>query len=112
MNSRYTLPQAAAYDRIIYVGGGVRLEDAAGSVMAQYDPLEGDERAPLGDVASKTVEFSLPLDLIGRPSKSWKYTVLVGAQDDHGGGGIGEFRSVVPKKPPESNVYDTILPKK
>jgi hypothetical protein len=32
--------------------------------------------------------------LLGVHNKKWRFAIATGAQDDHGGGGIGEFRNV------------------
>ena len=65
------------------------------------------------------IESSVPLEYLGVPTPQWKMTILIGAQDDHGGAGIGEFRSVdhnggewigggkIHKL--DSNVYDVIV---
>lgn len=120
-NARYTLPSGLGYESILFVGGGIRLEDAEGNVLAEYQPVPGDEKNPLGNVAEKSISFSVPIELLGQPQSSWKYTVLIGAQDDHGGAGIGDFRTVDArasewsgggkKKSIESNIYDFIKPK-
>jgi glycogen debranching enzyme len=117
-NSGYTLPPGAGYDRLILVGGGVRVEDSTGNTVAAYVPLPPDASHPLGDVATGTISFCVPLRYLGTPTHHWRFTVLVGAQDDHGGAGIGEFRSVE-REPSEwhgggkggdetSNVYDIL----
>ena len=121
-NAAFTLLRKHAYESIIFVGGGIRLEDARGNILAEYQPVPGDERNPLGSAANKSVSFSIPMELIGRPQSSWNYTVLVGAQDDHGGAGIGDFRSVQAvrgewtgggkRRSSGPNVYDVILPKR
>lgn len=120
MNAQYELRPRDAYEKLILVGGGLRVEDTS-AVLAEYIPQPGDERDPLGSVNSKTVAFSIPVGVIGRPSKTWRYSVLVGAQDDHGGAGLGEFRAVGrsagewsgggKKDPAGTNVFDTILPR-
>ena len=120
-NARYTLLSGLGYESILFVGGGIRLEDAEGNVLAEYQPVPGDEKNPLGNVAEKSISFSVPIELLGQPQSSWKYTVLIGAQDDHGGAGIGDFRTVDArasewsgggkKKSIESNIYDFIKPK-
>jgi carbohydrate-binding DOMON domain-containing protein len=119
MNAQYTLDPNTAYENIIYVGGGVRIEDAASTILAEYLPLPGDEQHPLGNVSTKSVSFSLPQEIIGHPTKKWRYTILVGAQDDHGGAGIGEFRNVEYEakewvgggkvRHSDPNVFDVIL---
>lgn len=120
-NSGYTLDPRYAYETLLCVGGGFRVVDASGRTTAEYYPAEADTRNPIGDAALRTVSFSIPVEFIGIPDENWRFTVLVGAQDDHGGAGIGEFRSVE-RAPDEwvgggrrltsqSNVYDTIMPR-
>ncbi len=118
-NARYTLPPSYAYDDVIYVGGGIRVEDARDSVLAEYLPVAGDERRPIGDAAQGTITFAVPTEVIGTPDGRWRFAVLVGAQDDHGGSGIGDFRSVDTRaqewsgggrrSPADPNVYDTFF---
>jgi glycogen debranching enzyme len=89
-NSRTALDKGAA--RILSVGGGFRIEDENGKTLASYTPRAGSPR--LGDTASKTVQFAIPKRFFPKRDGSWSWTVLVGAQDDHGGAGMGEFRTV------------------
>lgn len=120
MNSNYLLDKQFAFENIIYVGGGFRVVDAKGIILAEYLPIPGDEQHPLGDTKEKIISFAVPIEILGTPELSWRYTVLVGCQDDHGGAGVGNFRSVEAtakewigggkKKPSDSNVYDIILP--
>ncbi len=122
MNSKYTFGSSFGYEEIIYIGGGVRVADAKGKIIAEYLPAPDDRRTPLGDVQSRSITFSLPIALLGAPTPSWRFALLVGAQEDHGGAGVGEFREVGAtagewqgggkKSPNASNVYDVILPKK
>ncbi len=116
LNSKFTLADRCRYDRLITVGGGIRVSDDKGRVLCEYRPRNGDERNPVGSVKGKSIEFSLPLKYLGKPTPEWRMTILVGAQDDHGGSGIGEFRSVErtggewvgggKSDPSGSNVYD------
>jgi predicted glycogen debranching enzyme len=118
MNSNYEFTDGFKFQNIIYVGGGLRVANDSGKIVAEYLPVAGDEKNPLGNANAKLIEFSIPIDLIGAPDNSWRYAVLVGAQDDHGGAGIGEFRSVEAeakewigggkKNLNEPNVYDVI----
>jgi len=80
------------FDRIIYVGGGLRIEDGAGQIVGEFIPRTMNDQ--FGDVGSKTISFCLPKLLFPKKSGEWDWTVLCGAQDDHGGAGIGEFRAV------------------
>jgi len=118
VNSNFTLSSTHAFERLVLVGGGIRVEDNAGKILAEYIPSDEDARDPIGDLQTRSVEFSLPVSLVGNPSSKWQFTVLVGGQDDHGGAGLGEFRSVEGKAgewhgggkttPDSSNVYDVL----
>jgi glycogen debranching enzyme len=122
MNSNYTFTDGFCFQDIIYVGGGFRIVNDSGIILAEYLPASGDVKNPLGNANAKIVEFSIPIELIGKPYNSWRYAVLIGCQDDHGGAGIGEFRNVEieakewvgggKKNPNDPNVYDVILPQK
>ncbi|MCU7490960.1 MAG: hypothetical protein HF300_08915 [Ignavibacteria bacterium] len=119
LNSGYTLPEERAFSRQVNVGGGFEIKDSQGKILAAYLPLQEDIKNPLGSVEKKTVKFAVPKGLLGRITPTSKITVLTGAQDDHGGAGIGEFRNVSPKvsewegggkkSPAESNVFDYLL---
>ncbi len=118
-NSSYMLDEKHAFEKLILVGGGVQLQNNAGTILAAYIPLENDGRDPLGTVATSTIRFALPLSYLGRPDSNWTFTVLTGGQDDHGGAGIGEFRTVNETvgewngggkvKPGDPNVYDVLV---
>ncbi len=120
MNSNFFLDPGYAYETILYVGGGVRVADSKGAILAEYMPVAGDEKNPLGSTQRREIAFSIPVEVLGKPATSWRYTVLVGCQDDHGGAGIGNFRSVDTaakewtgggkKKRADPNVYDVIIP--
>ena len=118
-NALYRVSRRAAYERLILIGGGIRVEDSNGKTLGAYIPAPEDVLYPLGDAAAGTISFSLPIALLGRPAVSWRYTIVAGAQDDHGGAGIGEFRTVDRFRgewngggrlvPEESNVYDELV---
>lgn len=92
VGSNSNLQLATPFDRIIYVGGGLRIEDGAGKILGEFIPRTmADE---FGDVDTKTISFCLPKSLFPKNTGDWNWTVLSGAQDDHGGAGIGEFRAV------------------
>lgn len=120
MNAHYTLDSDFAFENIIYLGGGFRVENDSGKILAEYLPVSGDEKNPLGNTQTKSIEFSVPIKILGTPTSVWRYSVLVGCQDDHGGAGIGEFRSVEKEagewigggksNPADPNVYDVLLP--
>ncbi len=119
-NSKFLVDPRSAYETVVYVGGGYRVTDAAGKIIAEYFPGKEDVENPIGDVSRRTISFSIPIEYIGTPDERWRFSVLVGAQDDHGGGGLGEFREVAASAgewvgggkmdPNAPNVYDTILP--
>jgi glycogen debranching enzyme len=118
-NASYMLDEEHAYEKLILVGGGVQLEDSGGRILAAYIPSEADISNPLGNIENATIGFALPLSYMGKPGGAWTFTVLVGGQDDHGGAGIGEFRTVNKEasewsgggknKPDEPNVYDVVV---
>ncbi|MFZ4620814.1 MAG: amylo-alpha-1,6-glucosidase [Bacteroidota bacterium] len=119
VNSNYLLDSSQAFDRMILVGGGLRVLSGDGQILCEYIPQTEDFKDPLGNTTSKSIEFALPLEYLGKPDPRWKMTILVGGQDDHGGAGIGEFRSV--EQAPsewlgggknnanESNVFDVMI---
>lgn len=118
-NSDYMLDEKHGFEELILVGGGVQLQNSAGTILAAYIPSEGDAKDPLGTVATSTISFTLPLSYLGPPDSNWTFTVLAGGQDDHGGAGIGEFRTVNENvgewngggkvKPGWPNVYDVLV---
>jgi C-terminal binding-module, SLH-like, of glucodextranase len=118
-NANYLLPEKNGYEKLILVGGGIQLEDGHGKVLAAYVPSGQDTKNPLGSTLSGTIAFALPLSYLGKPDSSWTFTVLSGAQDDHGGAGLGEFRTVNKsatewngggkQSPDDSNVYDVLI---
>jgi glycogen debranching enzyme len=117
-NANVSLSADRAFERLILIGGGVRVEDDTGMALVEYFPLPEDKDHPLGDSAGGTIEFAIPRVYLGRPDPRWRFTVLVGAQDDHGGAGLGEFRAVNRERgdwngggrmrPVDPNVYDQL----
>ncbi|MBU2445810.1 MAG: hypothetical protein KJ666_09620 [Bacteroidetes bacterium] len=94
LNSDYQLPPDREFNFLILVGGGIEVRDLNGKSLAVYIPEEADVKNLLGNVTTKTISFSLPKKLLGAIDLNSKVTLLIGAQDDHGGAGIGEFRTV------------------
>lgn len=94
LHSQYVLDSTMSYDRLIVVGGGIRLLDDTGAILCEYLPRPDDVTNPIGNIPDHSVVFSIPLRYLGIPSQRWKIAILVGAQDDHGGAGVGEFRTV------------------
>lgn len=92
-NANYRLPNNMKYQRIIFVGGGLQIEDDQHQILAVYHPQPNDK--PLGNIEKKEISFAIPRKFIGDFQKHWRLAILVGGQDDHGAGGIGEFRDVV-----------------
>ena len=91
-NANYNLPHDLSYDRIIFIGGGIQVEDNEGRILAAYRPTENGY--PIGNVEKKEIRFAIPVSFVGEYSDRWQFVVLVGGQDDHGGAGLGEFRNV------------------
>jgi glycogen debranching enzyme len=84
----------AGYTHLVYVGGGVRVEDYLGNVLGEYRPSEADARNPLGSVETGTITFAIPKTVLPDLPAGTTVTLLIGGQDDNGGGQIGEFRAV------------------
>lgn len=120
MNANYTVPVDFGYNFIIYAGNGYRIADAKGEVIAEYRP--SDTEHPIGFPGEKKVRFSVPIRyLADRHLRN--AVVLIGGQDDHGGGGVGEFRNVLKnagewdggggdRDSGNPNVYDVIFLKR
>jgi carbohydrate-binding DOMON domain-containing protein len=117
-NANFVLQGTTAYEKLILIGGGVRLEDMNGKILCAYIPTPEDISNPLGDTKNASIRFAIPLSYLGAPTEKWTWTVLVGAQDDHGGAGLGEFRTVNARagewngggriSPNDPNVYDIL----
>ena len=118
-NSKFTFTSDRRFNRVIYVGGGLEIRDAQHKVIAAYAPEKEDSALPLGDIKTGEISFSIPKEYIGKLSKSSCVSILAGAQDDHGGSGIGEFREVGAAQsewsgggkslPDGDNVYDMLF---
>lgn len=84
----------SGYTHLVFVGGGVRVEDYLGNVLGEYRPAEADARNPLGSTETGRIVFSIPKSVLPDMPSGTTLTLLVGGQDDNGGGQIGEFRAV------------------
>ncbi len=91
-NAGVLLPEGYEANRFIYIGGGLRVTDGENNILAEFIPT--DPRYPIGDVSKKEIRFALPRKYFNGEPSDWKVAVFVGAQDDHGGAGLGEFRAV------------------
>jgi glycogen debranching enzyme len=122
LNSHFVLQDRFAFDRLIAVGGGLRVTDEKGAILCEYLPQAEDSANPIGNTPERSIEFSIPIEYLGVPRNQWKITILTGAQDDHGGAGIGEFRTIDSiagewigggkKNPGQPNAYDILQMKK
>ena len=103
-------------DRILYIGGGFRLTDTSDATLIEC--VADDAAYPLGSPVSNEIRVSVPRKLLpGKPEK-WKIRIYCGGQDDHGGAGMGEFRSVNPERSQwqgggnttgGTNIYDEMI---
>ncbi|MBS1272141.1 MAG: hypothetical protein MAGBODY4_01280 [Candidatus Marinimicrobia bacterium] len=92
-NAVYELPPGVEpMQFVLYIGGGYRLVNADGEIIVEYRPAETG--FPMADLLEKRIHIAVPKKHIPQPKKWWKYTILTGGQDDHGGAGLGEFRGV------------------
>jgi carbohydrate-binding DOMON domain-containing protein len=118
-NSRFVLPGGFLLDRLILIGGGIQVEDHQERILAAYVPSPQDITNPIGNAGEGTISFAIPREFLGKLNPDWRFNVLVGGQDDHGGAGLGEFRPVdktagewngggrISESDP--NVYDTLV---
>ncbi|MBU1984415.1 hypothetical protein KJ815_08395 [bacterium] len=93
-NSGYRFPDEHFLSRVIYIGGGIRIEDDSHEILAQFTPRTTSDA--FGDTTASVISFAIPKRYFPAFDDSWRWTALIGAQDDHGGAGMGEFRSVRP----------------
>jgi glycogen debranching enzyme len=115
----YAMPDGRGYERLILVGGRMQIQDQTGKILAEYVPTEKDAANPIGNAGAGTIRFTVPLSILGVPGPRWRFVVVAGGQDDHGGAGIGEFRAVQADKgdwngggrlsPADSNIYDELV---
>ncbi|MEJ2635934.1 MAG: amylo-alpha-1,6-glucosidase [Calditrichia bacterium] len=91
MNANYSVSKDYAYNFMIFVGNGYRLVDSDNKILAEYRPQDNDH--PIGFVKDKSVQFAVPLKYFPVVRLRNAY-VMIGGQDDHGAGGVGEFRTV------------------
>ncbi len=111
-NSRYTFKKAGGFEYIVFVGNGLRIEDAQGRVLGEFEGV-GDA---LFSVEDSAVTFSIPKFVLPDLGRGTNVTVLAGARAE--GGGIGEFREVRERgdsnfgggkiNPGDPNVYDVL----
>jgi len=116
-NANQLLPPEFAYHSIVFIGGGVQMEDHSGAIILAHRPH--DIQFQLGDIQRKEISCAIPKNYFKTSPQTWKISILVGGQDDHGGGGLGEFRAVVQKATAwqgggaetasNSNVYDSVF---
>ena len=121
MNSGYAFDKSFCFERIIYVGTGIVVEGSDGKIIAEYLPSPGERTAIIGDIHSGTITFSIPLEVLGSPKRSWRFGLLSGVENSYDGTGIGDFRTVESvagkftgggrKKASDSNIYDVLMSK-
>jgi len=90
--SNFNLPGYRAFHDILFIGGGVELQGTDGKVKCRLIPDQVSQ--PLGFTARGEIRFKLEKSYLPYLNKDTRITLLSGAQDDHGGAGIGEFRAV------------------
>lgn len=91
MNANHNIPFEYSYNYILFIGNGFRLTDSNDEIIAEYRPPE--TRYRIGFVKKKIVRFSVPVKYFPAAKLENAY-VMIGGQDDHGAGGVGEFRTV------------------
>ncbi len=111
-NSLYTFQRSGGFEYVVFVGDGLRIEDAQGRVLGEFEEV-GDALFSSEDAA---VTFSLPKFVLPDLARGTNVTLLVGARDE--GGGIGQFRDVRERgdanfgggkiNPRDPNIYDVV----
>jgi glycogen debranching enzyme len=92
-SSEFHLSNPRKFSYFILIGNGIEVYDSNLRKLAVYIPpkTEGE----YGNPVTGEIVFSLPENIFKKENfESWKLLVLSGLQDDHGNGGIGEFRQV------------------
>ena len=91
-NADYRVDAPDPMQYILYIGGGFRLVDSEGEILVEYIPTEMGYS--MADLDRNTISIAIPKKYLPQPKRWWSYTVLTGGQDDHGGAGLGEFRTI------------------
>ena len=91
MNANHNIPFEYSYNYILFIGNGYRLMNSEDKIIAEYRPPDRAYR--IGFVKKKTIRFSVPVKYFPAAKLENAY-VMIGGQDDHGAGGVGEFRTV------------------
>lgn len=92
-NSGFVFKQNELADYILFSGNGLLLQDGKSqNVLCEYRPVSGSF-AP-GDTSSGLIRFAIPKKYLKKINPLEKIVVLSGVLDDHGGDGVGEFRSI------------------
>ncbi len=89
--AHYRVPPEFTFQRILYIGNGFQIVDGTGKVLAEFRPA--DPSQAIGSVADKTVRFAVPKKYFPA-ARLLRALVMIGGQDDHGAGGLGDFRQV------------------
>ncbi len=95
LNSGERLRPERAFNRLLIVGGGLEIRDGGHEPLAAFIPAQTADR--IGFVNERLIRFRLPKTLLPGLNEKTVITVFCGVQDDHGAGGIGEFREVRPE---------------
>lgn len=94
MAANQRLAPDRAFHDIIYVGGGVQVRDVLNNIHIQLTP--DNAAMPLGFTGEREIRFRIAKKYLPKLSAQTRVTIFSGAQDDHGGAGLGEFRAVLP----------------
>jgi amylo-alpha-1,6-glucosidase/glucodextranase-like protein len=117
-HARYTIPEEYAYEKIIYVGGGLLIEDSSNSQVVKLNPPS--RKYKLGDADTNMIHLAIPRKYLPGDPKDWGFSVLIGGQDDQGQAGLGNYREVgvtaaewqgggAEKQGGNTGIYDTLF---
>jgi len=109
--SNFRFPSSNAYNYIVFIGDGLRVEDDRGRVLGEFAGVGED----IIHVDQALVEFALPKFVLPAIPRGSQITLLVGGNE---GGQPGRFRPVVSQatsqlgggkvQPRDPNIYDIV----
>jgi carbohydrate-binding DOMON domain-containing protein len=109
------LLEAPSEYQIFAAGGEVQVIDSNSEPVDVGATVETDMEAG-------TIRITVPIEAINGAASDWRYTPIVGLQDDYGAGGLGDFRDVKAEAEEwrgggghdlaiDPNIYDIVAPK-
>ncbi len=92
-NSGYQVGPEDPIQYILYIGNGFRFVTSTGEILVEFVPGQ-ENYYSLVKREEKKLHVAIPVEYFPQVKRWWKYTVIVGGREDHGGGELGAFRKV------------------